>query len=173
MDEDELAREFLATARDRYGELQEGKTQTLGQIEISDEFLSLTGAKEKPVKFSTIEKQLGDKPIQLKGQSQEFYLKIGEGFDTAGAGKQAGVYKLRNLPATAEAVGAVSGTTKQRKTTMVLQSVFGSGKRGVGEGVYEDIATLNPYKETAGVNQFRQAEAEGKLRFFVKDVDEV
>ena len=172
-EQDEKAREFLATARDRYGELQEGKTQTLGQIEISDEFLSLTGAKEKPVKFSTIEKQLGDKPIQLKGQSQEFYLKIGEGFDTAGAGKQAGVYKLRNLPATAEAVGAVSGTTKQRKTTMVLQSVFGSGKRGVGEGVYEDIATLNPYKETAGVNQFRKAEAEGKLRFFVKDVDEV
>ena len=169
-EQDEKAREFLATARDRYGELQEGKTQTLGQIEISDEFLSLTGAKEKPVKFSTIEKQLGDKPIQLKGQSQEFYLKIGEGFDTAGAGKQAGVYKLRNLPATAEAVGAVSGTTKQRKTTMVLQSVFGSGKTGKS-GAYEDIATLNPYKETAGVNQFRQAEAEGKLRFFVKDVE--
>ena len=169
-EQDEKAREFLATARDRYGELQEGKTQTLGQIEISDEYLRLIGAKETPVKFSTIEKQLGDKEIPLKGQSQEFYLKIGEGFERAGAGKQAGVYKLRNLPATAEAVGAVSGTTKQRKTTMVLQSVFGSGKTGKS-GAYEDIATLNPYKETAGVNQFRQAEAEGKLRFFVKDVE--
>ena len=162
VDEDELAREFLATARDRYGELQEGQSQTLGQIEISDEYLRLIGAKETPVKFSTIEKQLGDKEIPLKGQSQEFYLKIGEGFERAGAGKQAGVYKLRNLP---------SAEGKQKRTTMVLQSVFGSGKRGVGEGVYEDIATLNPYKETAGVNQFRQAEAEGKLRFFVKDVE--
>ena len=164
VDEDELAREFLATARDRYGELQEGQSQTLGQIEISDEYLRLIGAKETPVKFSTIEKQLGDKEIPLKGQSQEFYLKIGEGFERAGAGNQAGVYKLRNLP---------SAEGKQKRTTMVLQSVFGSGKRGVGEGVYEDIATLNPYKETAGVNQFRKAEAEGKLRFFVKDVDEV
>ena len=161
-EQDEKAREFLATARDRYGELQEGQSQTLGQIEISDEYLRLIGAKETPVKFSTIEKQLGDKEIPLKGQSQEFYLKIGEGFERAGAGKPAGVYKLRNLP---------SAEGKQKRTTMVLQSVFGSGKRGVGEGVYEDIATLNPYKETAGVNQFRQAEAEGKLRFFVKDVE--
>jgi len=170
VDEEQLAREFLSTARDRYGELQEGKTQTLGQIEVSDEYLSLTGAKEQPVKFSTIEKQLGDIPIQLKGQTQEFYLKIGEGFDKAGAGKQAGVYKLRNLPATAEAVGAASGTAKQRKTTMVLQSVFGSGKQGKKD-VYEDIATLNPYKDVKGVNVFKQAEEEGKLRFFVKDVE--
>ena len=171
-EQDEKAREFLATARDRYGELQEEKTQTLGQIEISDEYLSLTGAKDKPVKFSTIEKQLGDKPIQLKGQQQEFYLKIGEGFDTAGAGKQAGVFKLRNLPATAEAVRAAQkGTEKQRKTSIVLQSVFGSGKTGK-RGAYEDIATLNPYKEVKGVNVFRQAEEEGKLRFFVKDVED-
>ena len=162
VDEDELAREFLATAKDRYGELQEGQSQTLAQIELSDEYLRLIGAKEKPVKFSTIEKQLVDTPIQLKGKSQEFYLKIGEGFEKAGAGKQAGVYKLRNLP---------SAEGKQKRTTMVLQSVFGSGKTGVGEGVYEDIATLNPYKQTAGVNQFRKAEAEGKLRFFVKDVE--
>ena len=163
-EQDEKAREFLATAREQYGELQEGKTQTLQQIQISDEFLSLTGVKETPVKFSTIEKQLGDREIQLKGQPQEFYLKIGEAFDTAGAGKQAGVYKLRNLPA---------AEGKQKRTTMVLQSVFGTGKRQSAGEIYEDIATLNPYKETKGVNKFKQAEAEGKLRFFVKDVDEL
>ena len=163
-EQDEKARDFLATAREQYGKLQEGKTQTLGQIQISDEFLSLTGVKETPVKFSTIEKQLGDREIQLKGQPQEFYLKIGEAFDTAGAGKQAGVYKLRNLPA---------AKGKQKRTTMVLQSVFGTGKRQSAGEIYEDIATLNPYKETAGVNKFKQAEAEGKLRFFVKDVDEL
>ncbi len=161
--QDEKAREFLATARDRYGEFQEGKTQTLQQIELSDEYLSLTGAKEKPVKFSTIQKQLGDKEIQLKGQSQEFYLKVGEAFDTAGAGKQAGVYKLRNLPA---------AEGKQKRTTMVLQSVFGTGKTQSAGQIYEDIATLNPYKETKGVNKFKQAEEEGKLKFFVKDVEE-
>jgi hypothetical protein len=163
-EQDEKAREFLATARDRYGELQEGKTQTLQQIELSDEYLSLTGAKEKPVKFSTIQKQLGDKEIQLKGQPQEFYLKVGEAFDTAGAGKQAGVYKLRNLPA---------AEGKQKRTTMVLQSVFGTGKTQSAGQIYEDIATLNPYKETKGVNKFKQAEEEGKLKFFVRDVDEV
>ena len=90
-------------------------------------------------------------------------MKVGEAFDTAGAGKQAGVYKLRNLPA---------AEGKQKRSAIILQSVFGSGKTGVGQGIYEDIATLNPYKETKGVNQFRQAEAEGKLRFFVKDVEE-
>jgi len=162
-EQDEKAREFLATARDRYGELQEGKTQTLQQIQLSDEFLSLTGVKETPVKFSTIEKQLGDREIQLKGQPQEFYLKVSEAFDTAGAGKQAGVYKLRQLPA---------AKGKQKRTTMVLQSVFGTGKTQSAGQIYEDIATLNPYKETKGVNKFKQAEEEGKLKFFVKDVEE-
>ncbi len=58
------------------------------------------------------------------------------------------------------------------KTNTVYRSIKTGKKYNSEKEFLEDIATLNPYKETKGVNKFKQAEEEGKLKFFVKDVEE-
>ena len=158
--------QFLTQARQRYADEQEGNTQTLAQIELSDRYLDLIGGKNNPVKYSRFEGKLGDAPIQLATQStQDIFVRINEAFDTSGAGKQAGVYKLRQLPASRDA------DTDSRNKRMVLQSVFGTGQRG-NKGILEDIATINPYKTTGGVNRFEKAIQEGKIQFFLKSREE-
>tara|TARA_R110001592_G_scaffold58809_4_gene178029 strand:- start:2403 stop:4454 length:2052 start_codon:yes stop_codon:yes gene_type:complete len=161
---------FLSQAKDRYlaeqGDRKQGSGQSLEQVELSDRYLGLIGVKDKPVKYSKLSSKLGERAINLTTQSeQDVYLRINEKFDTAGAGKSAGVYKLRQLPASQET------DTDARNKKIILQSVFGTGKSGAG-GALEDIATINPYKITRGVNPFEKALEEGKIQFFLKPKEE-
>ena len=161
---------FLSQAKDRYlaeqGDRKQGSGQSLEQIELSDRYLGLIGAKDKPVKYSRLSSKLGERAINLtKESTQDVYLRINESFDTAGAGKSAGVYKLRQLPASQET------DTDARNKKIILQSVFGTGKSGAG-GALEDIATINPYKSRGGVNVFEKALEEGKIQFFLKPKEE-
>ena len=155
--EAEERRLFLTTAPALYDAQQKGKTQTKEQIELSDEYLSVIGAKDKQVSFDTLKQSFKDTPQQMAQADKDVYVRINERFSKAGAGKQAGIFKVRQLPPRRDAE-----IEDQRYQKFVFSDPFGR----------EDIATLNPRREVGGVNEFDKAVAEGKIQFFVVDKEQ-
>lgn len=162
----ELA-EFLRDSGALYQASAEGKNQTAEQIKISDEVLMETGALKNPItwdklsaEYRGIATKLGatqgrspDDPVESGMVNVNTYLRINDAFDKTGAGKQAGIYRVSQYPATN--LGRTGNA--QRAERMYLSSVFGGNV----------IATINPYKEVGGVNRFERGLEEGKAEFFV------
>lgn len=163
-EEEESRRLFLTTAPELYDAQQGARVrsapQTKEQIELSDEYIALIGVKDKQVSYDGISKLLGDTSQQMKDADKDIYVRINEGFSSVGAGKQAGIFKVRQLPPKQDAEGFEDRSVNYTK--FIFEDPFGR----------RDIATLNPYRIIRGTNELDKAVADGKIQFFVKDKEE-
>lgn len=106
-----------------------------------------------PIDWKTISKGQKD-ARKLDGMTTagQLYLEVREPFDKTYVGANVGLYKVKNIPSI-EGTGA--GNTQKFNLTYK--------HRG-----FKQENQLNPYKELKGRNVFKEALADGKIRFVVR-----
>ena len=112
----------------------------------------------EPVDFAQLRQiQRKGEKIKLPKEQGELFLEVREPFDKTYVGKNAGLYKVKNIPSL-EGTGA----SNTQKFNLTYEHY---GKKAENQ--------LNPYKKVAGKNVFQEALSDGRIRFVLKPKGDV